>query len=114
MSKVVAVDFDGVIVEDRYPEIGEENTEIVAFLNELHSEGVKLILWTRRTGEELNEAVRYCRALGIEFDAVNENLHERIAQRGSDCRKVDADYYIDSRNILLPGIYSPEQILKEE
>lgn len=113
-EKVVAVDFDGVIVESAWPRIGEPHPEVVDFLKDLKAEGVKLILWTCREGQLLDEAVQFCRWHGIEFDAVNDNLASRIARFGSDSRKIHADYYIDDKNVMLPGIGRPEQIIEGE
>lgn len=100
---VVAVDFDGVIVEDAYPKIGKPNTEIIKTLKQLQLYGIKLILWTCRCNLPdrmyLSEAESFCLSQGLAFDAVNENLPELIELYGNDCRKVFADYYIDDRNI---------------
>jgi hydroxymethylpyrimidine pyrophosphatase-like HAD family hydrolase len=72
----IAVDFDGTIVEHDYPEIGKERLFAFITLRELQKRGALLILWTIRTGTELDEAVEYCRANGIEFYAVNRNYPE--------------------------------------
>ena len=69
----IAVDFDGTIVEHRYPEIGKEIPFAVATLKQLIREGHLLILWSVREGELLDEAVEWCRAKGIEFYAVNSD-----------------------------------------
>ena len=68
-SKVIAVDFDGTIVEHKYPAIGKEMLFAFATLKELQKKGHKLILWTIRTGELLEEAVDFCRQNGVEFYA---------------------------------------------
>lgn len=54
-------------------------------------------MWTCRADERLEEAVRWCYDQGLIFDAVNENLPERIAMFGTDPRKIGADEYIDDR-----------------
>ncbi|MEI8226623.1 MAG: hypothetical protein WCG82_11945, partial [Bacteroidota bacterium] len=69
----IAVDFDGTIVDHEYPEIGKEKLFAFRTLLELGKEGARLILWTFRTGKELEEAVEFCRKRGIEFYAVNKN-----------------------------------------
>ena len=74
----IAVDFDGTIVEHEYPEIGKEKLFAFHTLKELEKMGASLILWTFRTGKELDEAVEYCRKNGIEFYAVNKNYPEEI------------------------------------
>ena len=94
----IAVDFDGTIVDHEYPLIGKEKLFAFQTLKELERLGARLILWTFRSGRELNEAVEYCRKNGIEFYAVNQNYPEEIYDE-SISRKIDADIYIDDRNI---------------
>ncbi len=94
----IAVDFDGTIVEHEYPEIGKEKLFAFQTLKELEKMGARLILWTFRTGKELDEAVEYCRKNGIEFYAVNKNYPEEIFDE-TVSRKIDADIYIDDKNV---------------
>jgi hypothetical protein len=94
----IAVDFDGTIVEHEYPEIGKEKLFAFQTLKELEKLGAVLILWTFRTGKELDEAVEHCRKNGIEFYAVNKNYPEEIFDERVS-RKIDADIYIDDKNI---------------
>lgn len=94
---IIAVDFDGTLCEESFPRIGAENGALILQLKHLQEEGHKLILWTCRAGEQLKEAVDWCRFRGLEFAAVNENLPEHIAQYGGDTRKVYADMYIDDK-----------------
>jgi len=112
----IAVDFDGTIVENKYPKIGK--TKLFAFetLSELQKHGHLLILWTYRSGEKLDEAVNFCRDNGIEFYAVNKNYPEEKFNENIS-RKIAADIFIDDRNIggfpgwsevwkiMNPGIY---------
>lgn len=99
-SKVYAVDFDGVLCEDEYPIIGKPNVSIIERLKGVHKNGDKIILWTCREGEALEEAVSWCAAQGLEFDAVNANLPEMIKKYGSDSRKIGADYYVDDKAVI--------------
>ena len=101
INKVFAVDFDGTLCEENYPNIGKPHLDRIKYLIRLQKEGNKLVLWTCRCGEYLNEAVEWCKNHGLTFDAINENLPERIEQYGGDCRKLSADYYIDDKNISL-------------
>ncbi len=94
----IAVDFDGTIVEHQYPEIGKEKLFAFQTLKELEKKGARLILWTFRTGKELEDAVELCRQNGIEFYAVNKSYPEEIFDE-SVSRKIDADIYIDDKNI---------------
>lgn len=97
-SKIIAVDFDGTIVEDRYPDIGPPLIFAFETLSRLLKDGHKLILWTFRTGKELEEAVAFCKKNNIEFHAVNANFLEDELTKDRP-RKIHADIFIDDRNI---------------
>ena len=98
---VIAVDFDGTIVEHRYPTIGKEIPFAIATLKKLQAERNQLILWTVREGELLEEAVEFCRKRGLEFYAVNANHPDEQSKsnHATACRKVCADMYTDDCNI---------------
>ena len=94
----IAVDFDGTIVKHAYPKVGKEHPfafETLRMLQKKH----QLILWTVREGLLLEEAVSYCRSNGLEFYAVNTNDPEDESTGSSYSRKVNADLFIDDRNI---------------
>jgi hydroxymethylpyrimidine pyrophosphatase-like HAD family hydrolase len=100
---IIAVDFDGTIVEHRYPSIGKELPFAIETIKALQKKRHQIILWTFRAGIELDEAVEYCEKRGIEFYAVNRNYPEEKYNE-SISRKINADLYIDDRNIGgLPG-----------
>jgi glutamine cyclotransferase len=104
MNMRIAVDFDGTIVEHKYPEIGEVKLFAFETLKELQKKGFRLILWTFRTGRELEEAVAFCRRNGVEFYAVNKNYPEEVFDEEMVSRKIDADVYIDDKNLQgFPG-----------
>ena len=100
MRKVIAVDFDGTLCENRFPEIGEPNTELISQLIEAQGAGAAVILWSCRSGKRLKEAIKWAKDQGLRFDYVNRNTPERIRAYKSDCRKVSADVYIDDRAAL--------------
>lgn len=102
-NKIIAVDFDGTLCENAWPEIGEPRQAVINYVLDQQKQGAKLILWTNRSGRYLDDAVRWCYVNGISFDAVNENLPEMIAYFGNDCRKVFANEYVDDRAIPMPG-----------
>lgn len=95
----IAVDFDGTIVEHKYPEIGDEMLFAFETLKALQKKGHKLILWTFRAGRYLDEAVDYCQEHGVEFYAVNKSYPEEEFKPGAISRKLSADLFIDDRNI---------------
>lgn len=96
--KIIAVDFDGTLCENKWPEIGEPNKELIAYLKKRQEAGDKLILWTCRVGEVRDAAVAWSAEQGLIFDAVNENLPEVLEWMGGDTRKIFANKYIDDRN----------------
>lgn len=87
----IAVDFDGTIVEHRYPQIGEEIPFATATLKMLINERHRLILWSVREGKLLEEAVEWCRKRGVEFYAVNRDYPEEDIAHTGFSRKVKAD-----------------------
>lgn len=97
-SLVIAIDFDGTIVEHRYPFIGKIRPFAFETLEALQVKGHRLILWSHRADKKLDEAVKFCRSHGIEFYAINKNYPEE-AWNENDSRKILADIYIDDRNI---------------
>lgn len=96
----IAIDFDGTIVEHRYPAIGAELPFATDTLRMLIAEHHRLILWTVREGRLLDEAVAWCRERGVEFYAVNRDYPEESKEGNQHfSRKIKADYFIDDRNI---------------
>ena len=110
-NMVIAVDFDGTLCKNVYPEIGKPNEPLILNLINQKRLGNKLILWTCRTGEFLDAAVEWCREHGLIFDAVNDNLPEQIEMYGGNSRKICADYYIDDKNVQ---VYIPRDWLEDE
>lgn len=96
----IAVDFDGTIVEHKYPAIGRELPFAIETLKKLRNEHHKLILWTVREGQLLDEAISFCRERGLEFYAVNRDYPEEEKERNNHySRKLKADLFIDDRNL---------------
>lgn len=95
----IAVDFDGTIVEHRYPKIGEEIPFATETLKILAQERHKLILWTVREGELLEEAIEWCRQRGVFFYSVNKDYPEEEKSHNGFSRKLKADLFIDNRNL---------------
>lgn len=96
----IAIDFDGTIVEHRYPSIGKELPFAIETLKKLVEEGHRLILWTVREGRLLDEAVAFCRERGLEFYAVNRDYPEEEKEQNNHfSRKLKADLWIDDRNL---------------
>lgn len=111
---IIAVDFDGTIVEDDYPSIGQPKLFAFETLKELKKDGHRLILWTYRNGDKLKEAIDFCHENGIDFYAVNKNFPEEKFE-GKVSRKIHADLFIDDRNIGgFPGWGEIYRIIKKD
>ncbi len=95
----IAVDFDGTIVRDAYPDIGKPMMFAFETLKMLQDKNHKLILWTYRHGRALEEAVAFCKQNGIEFYAVNKSYPEEPDDLDGASRKINAGIFIDDRNL---------------
>lgn len=97
----IAVDFDGTIVEHRYPDIGAEIPFATETLKMLIKDQHRLILWSVREGALLQEAVDWCKERGVEFWAVNRDYPEENGTHNNNhfSRKIKADLFIDDRQI---------------
>ena len=98
---IIAVDFDGTLCENRWPEIGEENTELIAAVSLLRELGALIILWTCREEDDLEDALEWCRQRGLSFDAVNDNCACIVELFEWNTRKVHADEYWDDRAVRI-------------
>ena len=95
---IIAIDFDGTIVEDAYPNIGKPMIFAFETMKKLQSEGHRLILWTYRTDKKLQEAVDFCKQQVLEFYAINKSYPEEEFD-GKISRKINATFFVDDRNI---------------
>lgn len=96
---IFAVDFDGTLCAHKFPAIGEPNEDLIAILKRLKQHGNRLILWTCRHGQHLEDALAWCRERELFFDAVNEDIDEvKDSEFGrTKSNKVFAHIYIDDR-----------------
>jgi hydroxymethylpyrimidine pyrophosphatase-like HAD family hydrolase len=95
---IIAIDFDGTIVDDAYPKVGKPKLFAIETLKKLQQDGHRLILWTYRSGTTLDDAVAFCKNKGINFYAVNKSFPEEQFD-DTKSRKIHADLFIDDRNI---------------
>lgn len=98
---IIAVDFDGTLVEDKFPNIGAKRSHVWEKVKIAKEKGAKVILWTCRDGENLKNAVNYCKSEGLEFDAVNTNIKETKEMFNNDTRKVYANEYWDDKSVMV-------------
>lgn len=95
--RTIAVDFDGTLFTDAYPNIGRPIECTIKAAKAEQEAGAQLILWTTRTGKQLAEAVAACKAQGLHFDAVNDSCDDWKEYYGTDPRKVGASEYWDDK-----------------
>ena len=113
--EVFAVDFDGTLCENAWPNIGNPHHDTIDWMKKLRQNGHKVILWTCREGMALVEAIVWCADHGLFFDAINDNLEDHKKRFRGNSRKIMADYYVDDKaihaSVLPPFIddYNPTE-----
>jgi ribonucleotide monophosphatase NagD (HAD superfamily) len=92
---IIAVDFDGTLVEHRYPEIGVLKTGALEAMKAFKKDGHKIVIWTCRAGKEEMAVRQFLIQNDIPFDSIN------TPAPGTDLgtRKIYADVYIDDKGI---------------
>ena len=102
MNKIIAIDFDGTLFENNYPQIGLPKWNVINKCKELQQQGYELVLWSCREGKDLKHAVAQCESVGLHFNYVNKNPKWAIKMwKGNDCRKIGADFYVDDKNLSI-------------
>jgi hydroxymethylpyrimidine pyrophosphatase-like HAD family hydrolase len=104
----IAVDFDGTIIYENYPALGDPVPGAKEAINALFDMGHTIIINSCRSGPHEDLMREYLHTTGINYHHINENPAWRIEKYGLDCRKIGADLYIDDRNIFCQEIYWPE------
>jgi len=107
--KIIAVDFDGTLFTNKYPDIGKPILETIWRLEQEQEAGAKVILWTNRCDGPLKAAIEACNEIGIQFDAVNDNLPEIVEFFGTNSRKIFANEYWDDRTIHMAHLIHPDK-----
>ena len=114
MRKAIAIDFDGCLCTNAYPEIGEPNWPVIRRAQAEQRAGAGLILWTCREDQLLQDAIAACEGWGLTFDAVNESLPDWIEVFGTRPRKVGASEYWDDKAVRMPDALPPNDPLTLE
>lgn len=97
---IVAVDFDGTLTSNEFPDIGEINNNVVNWVRERKDNGATIILWTTRQNKKLQEALDFCDKEDIPIDYVNQNVPWLPFNTS---QKIFADIYLDDRSLNLNG-----------
>lgn len=96
---IIAIDFDGTIVQNKFPAIGQLMHEAKEYMNRLAADGHYIIIWTCRSGDDIVKVVNFLLQEGIRFDRINENNPDNMAKYTNNSRKVYAHAYVDDRNV---------------
>ena len=102
--RTIAIDFDGCLCENAFPEIGKPYLKVIEKAKELKKQGELIILWTCREDTDrpyLTEAVEFCKEQGLTFDAINDNPFNIFAINGKQSRKLFANEYWDDRAVVV-------------
>ena len=111
---VIAIDFDGTIVEEAYPQLGKLRKGAKKYINKLHDDGHIIIINTCRSGVHKQAAFKLLIGLDVSFDLINENHPSVIEQYNNDSRKISADLYIDDKNLVkLPSWKKKYKLVKK-
>ena len=95
---IIAIDFDGTIVEDQFPDVGKMIPGAREAINKLYADGYTIIIWSCRTGIKKARAIEWLVMNGIKFHYFNKSCQTNVAAHGGkDTRKVYANLYIDDR-----------------
>ncbi len=101
---IISADFDGIIARSCWPAIGEPVPGALETLQQWHTDGHKVVIWTCRAGRELAACKQWLDAHNVPYDTIDANLPERIEiYGGSDTRKVSADLYVNDRAAGAPS-----------
>ena len=104
MSRIYAVDFDGTCVTHEYPNIGRD-VGAVPVLKRMVTRGDKLILWTMRSGKQLEEAEAWFTENGIELFGSQRNPTQ---DEWTKSPKAYAQVYIDDAALGCPLLYDDD------
>lgn len=96
---IIAIDFDGTIVADQYPEIGQLKPNAKEVIQQLKDDGHYIIIWTCRTGNAMYQVHDFLNEENIPFDRINKSNPDNVEKYGIDTRKVYADVYIDDKGL---------------
>lgn len=105
ISRYIGIDFDGTMVTHKYPAIGEPLDFAIETVIKLQEAGHKIILYTMRSGERLEQAVEYMEENLIDLYGINENKSQK---HWTDSPKIFANLYIDDAALGTPMDFEDE------
>ena len=105
LPRCIAVDFDGTLCTNKWPEIGYPNWPVIRAVQAERSAGSEIILWTAREGVLLDNALMWCKTQGLTFDAVNDSTASWKKAFGTSPRKVGSTEYWDDKAVSITDVY---------
>lgn len=99
MSNYICVDFDGTIVKHEYPKIGAPVPGAMNTLRALRQKDHKIILFTMRGGDLLQNAVDYIEGHGVQLYGINKNPTQ---DEWTNSPKAYGHIYIDDSAVGAP------------
>ena len=106
---IIAIDFDGTIIQDKYPDIGNPYPGAIQAINELYDDGYCIIIDSCRARDKEDEMIDWLNRNGVKYCHCNENCRILIRRYSTDCRKISADIYIDDKSLFAPNMENPNQ-----
>lgn len=108
---VIAVDFDGTLVKDQFPNLGQPFIEGINTVNDMIEAGYEIVIWTAR--QELVPVMEHLKNHGLNIDKVKINAHAdyMLNRYESQGIKIGASIYIDDRGYGAP-IFNDSEWLK--
>lgn len=101
MERVIAIDFDGCICANDFPNVGAPDWGIISNALSAQAKGASLILWTGREGELLQQAVAACKEWGLHFDAVNDSIEVHTEDSDNPTVRVGATEYWNAKTAAI-------------
>ena len=98
-EKIIAIDFDGCIVSNAFPDIGILQPYAKEVINKLYLEH-RIIINTCRSQNYENNCIKFLNNNEINYDWINHNDPDQILKYNADCRKISADLYIDDKCLM--------------
>ena len=96
---IIAIDFDETLHTGTWPQIGQPKAFAPDTLRRLNEAGPYLIIWTCREGKEQTDAANSLLMQNIPLNRMNDNQPENTRKYGTNTRKVNADLYLDDRQL---------------
>lgn len=98
--KYFAIDFDGTIAYDAYPNVGKLIPGAKETMQKIKELGGEIAIWTCRTDQWAQDAKDFLDKNEIPYDYFNKPFDHHVNIYGGDnSRKIYADCYIDDRSV---------------